>query len=130
ISQSPLRWGPRGGFGVNVLWRGSDPGPDDGRKPRRAPSRGGGPSRRPQVPVPPGRPFRTLAFWALVILLSLVAYRMYQGSFMSPQRAEISYTRFIDEANKGNIATLQIVERTVMGDRKNEWAMRVGNHET
>ena len=25
--------------------------------------------------------------------LSLVAYRMYQGSFMSPQRAEISYTR-------------------------------------
>ena len=71
---------------MNVLWRGSDPDPDDGRKQRRPAGRGNGPSRRPQVPVPAGRPFRTLAFWALVILLSLIAYRMYQGSFMTPQR--------------------------------------------
>ena len=90
---------------MSVLWRGPDPSPDDGRKQRRG-SRGG-PSRRSQVPVPPGRPFRTLAFWALVVLLSLVAYRMYQGSFMAPQRVEISYTRFIDEVNKGNVASLQ-----------------------
>ena len=76
---------------MSVLWRGSEPGSDDGRKRdgRRAPQRGNGPSRRPQVPVPAGRPFRTLAFWALVVLLSLIAYRMYQGSFMTPQRAEI-----------------------------------------
>jgi len=115
---------------VSVLWRGSDPGPDDGRKQRRAPLRGNGPSRRPQVPVPPGRPFRTLAFWALVVLLSLVAYRMYQGNFMAPQRMEISYTRFIDEVAKGNIANLQIIERTVNGELKAESSLKAGTHET
>ncbi len=116
---------------MSVLWRGSEPGSDDGRKRdgRRAPQRGNGP-RRPQVPVPAGRPFRTLAFWALVVLLSLVAYRMYQGSFMTPQRAEISYTRFIEEVTKGNIANLQIIERSVTGELKNESSMRVGPHET
>ena len=116
---------------MSVLWRGSEPGSDDGHKRdgRRGPQRGNGPSRRPQVPVPAGRPFRTLAFWALVVLLSLVAYRMYQGSFMTPQRAEISYTRFIDEVTKGNIANLQIIERSVTGELKNEAALRVGPHE-
>jgi cell division protease FtsH len=114
---------------VNVLWRGSDP--DDGRKrdPRRGSGRNGSP-RRPQVPVPPTRPFRTLAFWALLILLSLVAVRMYQGNFMAPQRLEVSYTRFIEEVNKGNIASLQIVERQVTGELKNDATIRVGPHET
>ncbi len=117
---------------MSVLWRGSEPGSDDGRKRdgRRAPQRGNGPSRRPQVPVPAGRPFRTLAFWALVVLLSLVAYRMYQGSFMTPQRAEISYTRFIEEVTKGNISNLQIIERSVTGELKTESSLRVGPHET
>ena len=115
---------------ANVFRRDSDPGPDDGRKRggRRAPPRGG-PSRRPQVPVPTGRPFRTLAFWALVVLLSLVAYRMYQGSFMSPQRLEISYTRFIQEVDKGNLQNLQIVEHTVTGELKSESSVRVNNHD-
>ena len=78
----------------------------------------------------PGRPFRTLAFWALVILLSLVAYRMYQGSFMTPPRVEISYTRFIDEVNKGNISNLQIVERAVTGELRRESTIRISGHDT
>ena len=100
---------------MNQLRR--EPGPGNGRRreTRRGPSRGGGPPRRSQVPVTPGRPFRTLAFWALVVLLSLVAYQMYRGNFMSPQRAEISYTRFIQEVDKGNIQTLQIIEHSVTG---------------
>ena len=113
---------------VRVMRR--DPGPDDGRKRdgRRNPIRGG-PGRRPQGPVPAGRPFRTLAFWALVVLLSLMAYRMYQGTFISPQRIEISYTRFIQEVNRGNIQGLQIIERTLNGELRVESSARVGNHD-
>jgi cell division protease FtsH len=105
-----------------------DSGPEDpGREPRRSAPRGTPPRRN--APVPPGRAFRQLAFWVLVILLSLVAYRMYQGSFMSPQRVEVSYTRFIQEVDKGNILTLQIIERSVTGDLKTEASIRVGNHD-
>ncbi|HET7224215.1 MAG TPA: ATP-dependent zinc metalloprotease FtsH [Candidatus Eisenbacteria bacterium] len=79
--------------------------------------------------MPPGRPFRTLAFWMLVVLLSLVAYRMYQGSFMAPQRAEISYTQFIKEVDGGNVENLQITENTVTGDLKRESVTRLGGHD-
>src|SRR5207248_2000199 len=84
---------------------------------------------RRNVPVPPGRPFRQLAFWVLVILLSLVAYRMYQGSFVAPQRVEVSYTRFIQEVDRGNIQNLQIIERSVQGELKSESMLHVSNHD-
>jgi cell division protease FtsH len=64
-----------------------------------------------------------------VILLSLVAYRIYQGSFVAPQRAEISYTRFIQEVDRGNLQTLQIIERSVTGDLKAETTVRINNHD-
>jgi cell division protease FtsH len=79
--------------------------------------------------LPAGRPFRTLAFWTLVVLLMLMAYRMYQGTFMPPQRVEISYTQFIREVDKGNIQALQIVERAVTGDLKGESTVRVNGHD-
>ena len=68
---------------MNVLWRDSGGGND-----RRGGngSRGGGPNRRVPGLVLFGRPFRTLAFWVLVVMLVLVTVRMYQGSFMAPQR--------------------------------------------
>ena len=94
---------------MSILRR--DSGSDDSGRDRRPTPRGTPPRRN--VPVPPGRPFRQLAFWVLVILLSLVAYRMYQGSFMSPQRLQVSYTRFIQEVDKGNIQNLQIIEKSV-----------------
>ncbi len=109
---------------MNKLRRESEPG-NGRREPRRNPG-----GRKNPVPVTPGRPFRTLAFWALVILLSLVAYRMYQGSFMTPPRVEVSYTRFIDEVTKGNIANLQIVERSVTGELKHESTIRISGHDT
>jgi len=112
---------------VSELRRGPDPGPDD-REGRKPPQRGG-PSRRPQVPLPTGRPFRTLAFWMLVVLLSLVAYRMWQGSFMTAQRAEISYTRFMREVDAGNVANLQITAKTVTGELKKEATVKLNNHD-
>jgi cell division protease FtsH len=113
-----------------LLWRDGGSGPEDGRRRdvRRGPTRGG-PPRRTSGPLPPGRPLRTIAFWALVLVLTLFAYRMYQGNFMSPQRAEISYTRFIGEVDRGNIQNLQIIERTVSGELKTETPVRIGNHE-
>jgi len=110
-----------------------DPGPDNGRDRegrRPPPPLRGGPPRRPQVPLPSGRPFRTVAFWMLVVLLSLVAYRMYQGGFMAPQRVEISYTRFMQEVRDGNIANLQISENTVTGELKKDAPLRAGKPET
>jgi ATP-dependent metalloprotease FtsH len=103
-----------------------DSGSDRGRKRegRRTPT-----PRRGPPPAPPARPFRTLAFWVLVVLLSLVAYRMYQGNFMTAPRVEISYTRFIHEVDRGNIASLQILERTVSGELRAETALRVAGHD-
>jgi cell division protease FtsH len=108
------------------LFRRDDPS-DGGRQkdPGRTP-RGGSP-RRP--PTTPPRPFRTLAFWALVVLLSLVAYRMYQGSFMAPQRPDISYTRFVQEVDKGNIRSLVVLGKNVMGEFKNDAVIRLNEHE-
>src|SRR5438552_811186 len=84
-------------------------GPDRGRK---RDSRRVTPPRRQPPPAPPARPFgRQLAFWVLVVLLSLVAYRMYQGNFMAAPRVDISYTRFIQEADPGNTANPQTLEK-------------------
>ena len=101
-------------------------GSDRGRKRdgRRTPT-----PRRQPPPAPSARPFRTLAFWVLVVLLSLVAYRMYQGNFMAPPRIEISYTRFIQEVDRGNVASLQIVEKMVSGELRGETTLRVAGHD-
>jgi cell division protease FtsH len=97
-----------------VKWFRDDPDRGRNRDSRRTPGRTPG-SRRPQ-PTPPARPFRTMAFWVLVALLVLVAYNMYQGNFLATQRAEISYTRFIQEVDRGNLQTLQVMDNTVMGE--------------
>ncbi len=105
-----------------------DPNNDESREPRRGGPRMPG-SRRPMVPPPNSRPFRTLAFWVFVALLALVAYRMYQGNFMASPRAEIDYTRFIKEVDGGNIASLEIVENTVSGELKNEATLKVNGRD-
>ncbi len=104
------------------------PDPDDRPQGRKGPSRGG-PPRRPQGPLPAGRPFRTLAFWMLVVLLSLMAFRMYQGGIMGPQRVEISYTRFIHDVDAGNIESLEITDNTVTGELKKQSTVRIGSHD-
>ena len=110
------------------IFRRDDPsGSDSGRN--KESRRGGGPPRRPSLPSPGGRPMRTLAFWAFVVLLSLVAFRMYQGSFMTAPRVEVSYTRFIAEVEKGNLANLQIVENAVTGELRSEATVRVNGRD-
>ena len=62
-------------------------------------------------------------------LLGLVAYRMYQGNFMATPRAEISYTRFIQEVDRGNIDNLQIIENVVSGKLKSRSTVRANGQE-
>jgi len=101
-----------------------DSRPDDRQRDPRRPGQRPPPPRRPGPSVPPTRPFRSLAFWVFVSLLALVAYRMYQGNFMATARIEVSYTRFITEVDRGNIQSLQIVERVVTGELKSEAPVR------
>src|SRR5262249_44979143 len=69
-----------------------------------------------------------MAFWALVLLLALVAYRMYAGNLLSAQRVDIPYTRFVQEAEKGNIERATFVEetRTVLGELRTETSETIG----
>src|SRR5262252_5184375 len=100
---------------------------DDERRDRGNRGSGGG-GRGPQLPSPPGRPFRTMMFWALVLLLALIAYRMYAGNLLTTQRIDIPYTRFIQEVEKGNIERATFVEetRTVLGELRNETNESIG----
>ena len=101
-----------------------DSGSDDrSREPRRQGNRPL-PPRRSGPSLPPTRPFRTLAFWVFIGLLGLVAYRMYQGNFMATPRADISYTRFITEVERGNIQDLQIIDKVVTGELRTESPVR------
>src|SRR5262245_1896382 len=134
-SWSDTAWIPLSGSAICPSWAYSrrsdfvsslhhDPGQGDRRDPRRSGQRPPLPRRpAPNLP-PPARPFGRLAFWGFVALWDLLAYRMYQGSFMTAARIEISYTRFIQEVERGNIHNLQIVEKAVTGELKSEVPVR------
>jgi cell division protease FtsH len=64
-----------------------------------------------------------------VVLLAIVTVRIYQGSFMAPQRLEVSYTRFMQEVDKGNILNLQILDHNVTGELRIESLLRVSGHD-
>jgi len=94
----------------------------DDRRDRNAGRNDKGGGRGPQLPATPGRPFRNMAFWALLLLLALVAYRMWAGNLLTTQRIDIPYTRFVQEVEKGNIDRATFVEetRTVLGELRQE----------
>ena len=91
---------------------------DDKRGSGRGPSGG----RGPQLPAPPGRPFRTAAFWVLVVLLALVAYKMYSGNLLVAPRINVDQSVFIQELDHGNVDNASFAEqtRTLTGDFKTE----------
>src|SRR5262245_43279382 len=49
---------------------------------------------------------------------------MYHGNFLATQRAEVSYTRFIQEVERGNIQTLQVLDNTVTGELRSPASFR------
>src|SRR5262245_62496766 len=69
-----------------------------------------------------------MGFWALVLLLAIIAYRMYAGNLLTAQRIDIPYTRFVQEVEKSNIDRATFVEetRTVLGEPRTETTETVG----
>jgi hypothetical protein len=69
-----------------------------------------------------------MGFWALVLLLAIIAYRMYAGNLLTAQRIDIPYTRFVQEMEKGNLERATFVEetRTVLGELRAETTETIG----
>ena len=65
-------------------------------------------------------PFRTMAFWVLVVLLALVAYRMYSGNLIATQRVDIQMHGLHDGVEKGNVdnASFARADPSVTGEFK------------
>ncbi len=106
----------------NKLQRGG-PG-DDRRGPRGkppAPDGGGGPEFNWQKTV------KTLAFWAVIILLSFWAFNYYFGS--GHDSVEISYSDLQNQVEAGNVTRVSFEERKVSGDFKNDFTKKVGNQQ-
>jgi cell division protease FtsH len=97
---------------------------DDGRRGGNRPSGG----RGPQLPAPPGRPFRTAAFWVLVVVLALVAYKMYSGNLLVAQRVDIPYAVFMQEVQRANVDNVTFAEqtRTLTGELRSDITQTIG----
>ena len=108
-----------------MIYRRDDPGPEPEKKSPRRPNRPGLPRRVPS-PLPPSRgPGRTVALWALIVVVSVLVAQLYFGQ--RPQRVDVSYTRFVEEINKGNIEKLDIINNEVNGELKTSSSILVGN---
>ncbi len=110
-----------------ILFRdnsGSDP--DDKKGPRlpRVP-KPGAPRRGTPVPLPSNRPGRTVALWALIVVVTVLVANFYFGQ--RQRRVDISYTRFVEEIQKGNIQKLDIVDKEVVGTLKQSASTVIAN---
>ena len=96
--------------------------PDQNPRPPRTP-RPGLPRRVPS-PLPPSRgPGRTVALWALIVVVAVLVAQLYFGQ--RPQRVDISYTRFVEEINKGNLDKVDIVNNEVSGELKTSASIEI-----
>jgi ATP-dependent metalloprotease FtsH len=98
---------------------------DNGQEPENRPPKKGNttprvprpgmPKRGTPVPVGPGgRPGRTVALWALIVVITVLVAQFYFGQ--RQQRVDISDTRFVEEVEKGNIQKLTVT----LGEVANE----------
>ncbi|HKA24888.1 MAG TPA: ATP-dependent zinc metalloprotease FtsH [Candidatus Eisenbacteria bacterium] len=80
------------------------------------------------VPVGgPARPMRTLALWLFILLVAVIGAQMYFQQRTTP--VDISYTRFVQEIDNGNIKSLQITDNQVSGELKRPASVRVADHD-
>ncbi len=102
-------------------WFRNKDGPDNEEKKPANPSnprvpRPGMPRRGTPVSMPPNRPGRTVALWALIVVVTVLIAQFYFGN--REQRVDISYTRFVEEIQRSNIQRLDIVDTEVSGRLK------------
>jgi cell division protease FtsH len=93
---------------------------DDRRSPRGKPPEG-----------PPefnwAKTLKTLAFWAVIILLSFWAFNYYFGA--GRDTVEISYSELMNQIRTGNVTKVVFEDRRVSGEFKTEFTKRVGNQD-
>ncbi|HBZ00288.1 MAG TPA: cell division protein FtsH, partial [candidate division Zixibacteria bacterium] len=91
-------------------------------------------NQRGKPPAPDGggssdfnwqKTLKTLAFWAVIILLSFWAFNYYFGT--GRDIVEISYTDLQNQITAGNVTKVVFEDRRVTGDFKNEFSKKVGN---
>ncbi len=85
-------------------------------KPRR-------PGLRKGVPLSPLRPFRTLAFWAMLILLTVIIFEFYFSS--RTREVQISYSKFFKEIQASNVAGVVISGKEVKGTLRSQASLDV-----
>jgi cell division protease FtsH len=85
----------------------------DDKKPKLPPTRMGR-GQFPKKPPNQSRARRTLVFWTILVVFTLLAIQLYKGG-QEPETL-ISYTKFADQIEAGNIQTVTIVESVVHGE--------------
>src|SRR5262249_808808 len=97
--------------------RGSAKPPERERRGLRVPQRPSMPPRRIRATDGSrfGRPLRTFMVWALIFLTMLLGIQ-YLGT--QQKRPDVSYTWFRNEVDRGNIESIEILDKEVHGELK------------
>jgi len=90
----------------------------DSNRGQPLPPRGKKSVPRKGLPISPLRPFRTLAFWIMLVLLTVLLFEFYFSP--KPKEVEISYSKFFKEIRAANVAAVAISGREVKGELKTE----------
>jgi cell division protease FtsH len=69
------------------------------------------------------RPFRTLAFWAMLILLTVIIFEFYFSA--RTREVQISYSRFFKEIQASNVASVVISGKEVKGALRSQVSLDV-----
>ncbi|SYZ73001.1 protease, ATP-dependent zinc-metallo [Candidatus Zixiibacteriota bacterium] len=70
-------------------------------------------------------PAKSLVFWLVIILAFIFAYSLYTSS--SKDYADITYSEFLNQLDKGNIASVVFIDRKIEGKFKAETVLPSGN---
>ncbi|MCP4633974.1 MAG: ATP-dependent metallopeptidase FtsH/Yme1/Tma family protein [candidate division Zixibacteria bacterium] len=68
---------------------------------------------------------RTLAFWIVIIMLSVLFVQIYYGA--KDEVVEINYTELIEQVDDGNVSKVTFIEKDVRGEFKQPFNKLVGN---
>jgi cell division protease FtsH len=95
-------------------------------KPRKDPQM---PKKWPQPPVMPGpqRASRSMALWVMAIIIMFIAFLLFNSS--KEREWTLTYTQFVKQIDKGNIARLKIKGLEVRGKLVNEIVIPMGKGE-
>jgi cell division protease FtsH len=93
------------------------------QSPRPSPRRRGtGNDPKKNLPGPPTRPLRTLAFWVVLFLLAIVIFQVAETG--RPSEHEVSYSVFHDQMVAGNILSMEKSGRQAAGEFREQVVTR------